>query len=67
MCEANVYISRQGQEKLLMEKVDRIIPGDDNKLFMENIFGERRVIQAKIKEMHLVHHRIILENISEHR
>ncbi|NLO20657.1 MAG: CooT family nickel-binding protein [Syntrophomonadaceae bacterium] len=63
MCEANVYINRQGQEELVMEKVDRIIPGDENNLFMENIFGERRVVQARIKEMQLVHHRIILEEI----
>lgn len=65
MCEANVYINRQGQEELFMEKVDRIIPGDDNNLFMENIFGERRVVQARIKEMQLVHHRIILEEIQD--
>jgi len=63
MCEANVYINRNGKEELLMEKVDRMIPGDENNIFMESIFGERRVIQARIKEMQLVHHRIILEEI----
>ncbi len=63
MCEANVYINRNGKEELLMEKVDRIIPGDENNIFMESIFGERRVVQARIKEMQLVHHRIILEEI----
>lgn len=63
MCEANVYISRNGQEELLMEGVDRIIPGEDQNIFMENIFGERRVIKARIKEMELVHHRIIIEEI----
>lgn len=63
LCEANVYINRQGQEELLMEKVDRIIPGDENNIFMENIFGERRVVQAKVREMQLVNHRIILEEI----
>ena len=65
MCESNVYISRSGQEELLMEKVDRIIPGEDDNIFLENIFGERRVIKARIKEMELVHHRIILEEICE--
>ncbi len=63
MCEANVYILRSGQEELLMEKVDRLIPGDENNIFMENIFGERKVIQARIKELQLVHHRIILDEI----
>jgi len=65
MCEANVYISRNGQDELLMEKVDRIVPSEENSIFMENIFGERRVIKAKIKEMELVHHRIILEEIRD--
>lgn len=63
MCEANVYINRNGQEELLMEKVDRIIPGEDNNIFMENIFGERKVIQARIRELELVHHRVILDEI----
>ena len=65
MCEANVYINRGGQEELLMERVDRIVPGEDNSIFMENIFGERRIIIARIKEMELVHHRILLEDIRE--
>lgn len=63
MCEANVYIQREGREELLMEKVDHIVPGEENNLFLENIFGERKVIQARIKEMQLVHHRIIVEEI----
>jgi len=65
MCEANVYINRDGQEELLMEKVDRIIPGEDNTILMENIFGERRVVNARIREMELVHHRIVLEEIRQ--
>ncbi|WP_346762892.1 CooT family nickel-binding protein [Syntrophomonas wolfei] len=35
MCEANVYINREGREEILMEKVDRIIPGEDNNIFLE--------------------------------
>ncbi len=65
MCEANVYLHRDGQEELLMESVDRIIPGEDNQIFMENIFGERRVVKARIREMELVRHRVILEAVPE--
>lgn len=65
MCEANVYIDRGSGEELLMEKVDRIIPGEENNIFMESIFGERRVVKARIREMELVHHRVILEEIKE--
>ncbi len=65
MCEANVYISRDGREELLMEGVDRIIPSEDQNIFLENVFGERRIIKARIKEMELVRHRIVLEEIKE--
>ncbi len=61
MCEANVYlIDEKGEEKLLLEAVDRIMPEEDN-LVMENIFGQRKIVKAKIKEMHLVDHRIVLQ------
>ena len=60
MCEANVYlIDENGEEKLLLEAVDRIVPEDEN-LIMENIFGQRKTVKAKIKEMQLVEHRIVL-------
>lgn len=65
MCEANVYINRATGEELLMEKVDRIVPGEDQTIFMENIFGERKVVKARIREMELVHHRVILEEVRE--
>lgn len=65
MCEANVYLSRDGQEELLMEGVDRIVPGADDTVFLESIFGERRVIKARVKEMELVRHRIVLEEIKD--
>ena len=65
MCEANVYINRASGEELLMEKVDRIVPGEDQTVFLENIFGERKVVKARIREMELVHHRVVLDEIRE--
>lgn len=61
MCEANVYlIDEKGEEKLLLEAVDKIIPGEDD-IAMENIYGQRKTIKARIKEMQLVDHRIVLQ------
>lgn len=61
MCEANVYfIDKEGNEKLLLESVDKVIPSEDG-ILLENIFSERKTIKAKIKEMALVEHRIVLE------
>jgi predicted RNA-binding protein len=65
MCEANIFFNRGGKEELFMEKVDRIVPGEEDNLFLESIFGERRVVKARIREMELVRHRIVLEEINE--
>ena len=61
MCEANVYLYNQDmEEELYLDRVDKIIPRGDE-LYLENIFGKRKTIKARIKEMALVEHRIILE------
>ncbi|NMD71089.1 CooT family nickel-binding protein [Bacillus sp. DNRA2] len=61
MCEANVYvIDKDGNEKLLLESVDKVVPTEDG-LLIENIFSQRKHIKATIKEMALVEHRIVLE------
>ncbi len=61
MCEANVYlIDKNGNEKLLLESVDKIIPEADE-IFLENIFCKRIKVKARIKEMALVDHKVILE------
>jgi len=60
MCEANAYLRKDGQDELFLEMVDRVIPGEEG-LLLEDIFGRRKVIKAKIVELALVDHRIILE------
>ncbi len=60
MCEANAYLRKSGSVELLMEKVDKVV-SQEGGLLLENIFGQRKFIKAKIKEMELVDHRIILE------
>ncbi len=62
MCEANVYlIGEDGNEDLLLDAVDKVIPQEDEKIYLENIYGERKTVKARIKEMHLVDHKIVLE------
>ncbi|HEX2925933.1 MAG TPA: CooT family nickel-binding protein [Ruminiclostridium sp.] len=65
MCEANVYlIDKDGKETLILDSVDKVIPGN-NEVVLENIYNERKIIRARIKEMELVEHRIILESIDQ--
>lgn len=61
MCEANAYLRKQGeQDELLLEMVDRVLPHEEG-LMLEDIFGRRKIIKAKIVELALVEHKIILE------
>jgi len=64
MCEANAYIFKNGNEELFLESVDKVLPQEDG-ILLENIFGQQKLIKARIKEMALVNHRIILEKIEE--
>ncbi|BBB90165.1 MAG TPA: CooT family nickel-binding protein [Methylomusa anaerophila] len=66
MCEANVYLYRDdiGKEELFMEQVDKVVP-QNGELYLENIFGQRKTIAARIRELSLVDHRVILEIVKE--
>lgn len=60
MCEANAYLLRDGEEELIMKNVDILRP-ETNGIYLQDIFGEQRTIKARIREMNLVDHRILLE------
>jgi predicted RNA-binding protein len=61
MCEANAYLRQKGgEDELLLEMVDRVIPQEDG-ILLEDIFGKRKLVKARIVEMALVDHKIILE------
>lgn len=60
MCEANAYILKDGVEELFLESVDKVVSREDG-ILLENIFGQQKLVRARIKEMALVNHRIILE------
>ncbi len=60
MCESNVYLLKGGKEELLLEDISILRPEKDE-LYLQNIFGEEKRIKARIKELNLIAHRIILE------
>ena len=60
MCEANVYIIEDGKEQMLLEDVDLLRPEGDG-IYLRNAFGEQKTISARIKEIRLMDHKIILE------
>ena len=59
MCEADAYLIKDVIKRVIMESVEIMRPeGED--IYLENIFGERLEIKARIKEVNLVDHRILL-------
>ena len=63
MCEANAYLKNGEKEELFMASVDTIEPYEEG-LKLTDIFGKQMFIKAKIKDMTLLNHRIVLEKIN---
>jgi predicted RNA-binding protein len=61
MCEASAYILRNDKEELVLKSVDVVEPQDNGKFLLVDIFGSQKTIQAKLKRLNLVDHRIVFE------
>jgi predicted RNA-binding protein len=62
MCEANAFILREDTEEKLLENVDLLeVEGDE--IRMINIFGEQKILKARIKSYNGSDSRILLEAI----
>ena len=59
MCEADVHLIKDGNKRVIFKNVDIMKPENGN-IYFENIFGEKLEVKARIKEMNLVDHRILL-------
>ena len=59
MCEANVYMEREGVEELVMESVDILEPEENGAWRLVGIFGDQKTIRGRLKAMKLVDHRIV--------
>ncbi len=62
MCQSSIYTIDSGHQELLLEDVARVeIEGAE--IIMEPLFGERVSLTARIKEIDLMKHRILLERV----
>jgi predicted RNA-binding protein len=64
MCESTAYILKDGKEELVFEGVD-LLENTDDGVKMVDIFGEEKIIRAKVKRFSLLDHKIILEPNSD--
>lgn len=60
MCEAKVYLKKNDELELLMEDCISIVP-EDNKLTLRDILGKSKTVEAKILEVGLLDHKVILK------
>jgi predicted RNA-binding protein len=61
MCEAHAYILRNGKEVKLLDNVDQVeVEGDEIK--MVNIFGEQKILKARIRSYSNTDSKIVLED-----
>jgi len=61
MCLSKVYFDRGGKKEVLLDEVASVVV-DDGKLRLKTLFGEQQEIDARIKEIDLVSHSILLED-----
>jgi len=60
MCEAHAYVLTDGKEEKLLENVDELdVAGEEIRLV--NIFGEQKIIRARIKSYNNAERKILLE------
>jgi predicted RNA-binding protein len=62
MCEASAYLYKNGKEELYLESVDILQPEGD-KIYLKNLFGEQKTFRGKVREISLLKHKIVLEEI----
>ena len=60
MCEAHAYLLKDGKEEKLLENVDELEVEGDN-IRMINIFGEQKIVKAKVKRYQNRESKIVLE------
>lgn len=61
MCESRVYLEKDGKLEHLMNNVVIMRPEENGKIFLVSLLGEQKVVEAKVKEIKLLEHKIILE------
>jgi len=61
MCEASAFFYKDGEEELVLESVDEVLPEGDRQFRLVNIFGDQKIVKGRLKGMNLVSHKIVFE------
>ena len=60
MCESNVFIEKGDTEELILKDAVFIRP-DEGSVYIEDILGDSKSIEGKIKFVDLANHKVILK------
>ena len=61
MCEAHAFILKDGREERLLENVDQV-EVEGRKIRVISIFGEQKIVTAKIRSYNNTERKILLES-----
>jgi predicted RNA-binding protein len=59
MCEAAVFLDKGGNLEKIMDDVVELKP-EGEKILLVDVFGEQKLVSARISEVELMDHRVIL-------
>jgi predicted RNA-binding protein len=60
MCESTAYILKEGKEEIVLENVD-FLENNEEHVKLVDLFGEEKIVRARLKTLSLVDHKIVLE------
>jgi predicted RNA-binding protein len=60
MCESTAYILKEGKEEIVLENVD-FLENSEEQVKLVDLFGEEKIVRARLKTLSLVDHKIVLE------
>jgi predicted RNA-binding protein len=63
MCEAKVYIAKNGDERQIMQDVVLVQPEGDVYLLV-NLLGEQKLVQGRIEKIDFLRHTVHLSQLS---
>ena len=62
MCEAHAFLMTEGGEEKILENVDQVEVEQDE-VRMVNIFGEQKILKARIRSYNNTERKILLESL----
>lgn len=59
MCESNVYLQDEEDEKLIMEDVAQL-KQQENRVWLVDLLGEEKELKGKVQEIDFLDHKVII-------